>query len=167
MGICPKIFSFLQKCPKYLDLAALLFVTPKKSSKNIFLFPFLLFTRYNLFKEVWCINEKLQTGHTESDHINTEMTTVQDVFNALATNKEDFHNFETSVRKWLKNMVERLRNLPDIDQMAAILRSGGGGQSIRRPIASSVDEMVNYYETLKRHKTRRKRTNQLLKELME
>ncbi|PIK53009.1 putative short transient receptor potential channel 3 isoform X2 [Apostichopus japonicus] len=33
--------------------------------------------RYNLFKEVWCINEKLQTGHTESDHINTEMTTVQ------------------------------------------------------------------------------------------
>ncbi|XP_071842699.1 transient-receptor-potential-like protein [Apostichopus japonicus] len=123
--------------------------------------------RYNLFKEVWCINEKLQTGHTESDHINTEMTTVQDVFNALATNKEDFHNFETSVRKWLKNMVERLRNLPDIDQMAAILRSGGGGQSIRRPIASSVDEMVNYYETLKRHKTRRKRTNQLLKELME
>ncbi|KAJ8034890.1 Short transient receptor potential channel 3 [Holothuria leucospilota] len=119
--------------------------------------------RYNLFKEVWCINEKLQIGTTESNHIDTEMTSVIDVFNALAKNKEDLEKFERDVNRWLRNLVERLKNLPDIESLT--LARYPAHKSVRRS-SNTVEEMVDYYESLKRQKTRRNRKRQLMRELL-
>ncbi|XP_071842924.1 short transient receptor potential channel 7-like isoform X4 [Apostichopus japonicus] len=106
--------------------------------------------RYELFKKLWNVNEKLEQHSSESGEIRQEMTHVNNVFDSLSKNKDELETYREEadrLQELLKVGMEKLPDIPEIpperEMSSSLFDARAKSQS-----NTTVNEIVDFFETL-------------------